>query len=423
MAGLSALGLGPAGCGRGFGGGGGGGGDGVQLTMVWWGDVERAKKTQAALAIFQKQNPGVTVKTEFQDSGPYKDKLATRFAAGDPPDLMAMRTDSLREYADRGALLDLTQHKDAVDVSALSEGARSLAAVDGKSYGIPAGLNSVAFVVNKAVTDKYGVKIPDGDTWSWEDLAAFGRAVTKASGKKVYGVNFETFNVGYLDVFIRQRGEDFYTAQGALGVTEGSITAWFEMIQRMRADGGFPPAGFIEDVGTSPEQSYQAKGLIAATIIPTNTFLVNNKACGGNLVMLRMPGETQGERRGQSIGCPHLWSIAAASKHPNEALKLLNFLINDTEGAKTTGTTRGVPSNSQVADAIKPRLERDDQVATDFLIDLQKEKLPPSYLHPPGSTKIVANLKTVAAEVEYKRRTPAQAAQAIIADGRKALGE
>src|SRR5687768_13103017 len=105
MAGLAGLGMGlgagAAACGRGFGGGDDQPRGAVQLNMVWWGDAKRAEKTQAALDIFQRKNPGVTVKTEYQDSGPYKDKLATRFAAGDAPDVMAMRMDSLREYADR----------------------------------------------------------------------------------------------------------------------------------------------------------------------------------------------------------------------------------------------------------------------------------------------------------------------------------
>src|SRR5690349_5606726 len=98
MAGLSGLGLSLAACGRGFGGGDDDAkGDTVPLNMVWWGDATRAQKTQAALDIFQRKHSGVTVRTEFQDSAPYKDKLATRFAAGEPPDLLAMRTDSLRE--------------------------------------------------------------------------------------------------------------------------------------------------------------------------------------------------------------------------------------------------------------------------------------------------------------------------------------
>ncbi|WP_199853703.1 ABC transporter substrate-binding protein [Plantactinospora sp. BB1] len=421
-AGLTGLGLGTSACGRGFGGGDDAEGGTVALNMVWWGDAKRAEKTQAALEIFQRKNPGVTVRTEYQDSGPYKDKLATRFAAGDAPDVMAMRMDSLREYADRGALLDLGQHADALDLTGLSENARALATVGDRTYGVPAGLNAIGFVVNRTLTEKYGVAVPDGNTWNWPDLARFAREVTRASGGRVYGTNFEAYTLANIIVFTRQRGEDFYTADGGLGVSEATVADWFGIVESMRAEGGFPPAGFIEKIGASAEQSYLAKGSIASQIIPTNNLLAFNAAAGGNLALLRIPGETQSVRRGQSVDCPHLWSIAAASKHRAEALRLLDFLVNDVEASKATGTTRGVPANSTVAEEIKSTLSRDDQIATEYLGGLQRESLPRSYTYPPGSSKIAATLESIAAEVEFKRQTPQQAAKAFVEAGRKALG-
>ncbi|TYB66671.1 carbohydrate ABC transporter substrate-binding protein [Nonomuraea sp. PA05] len=421
-AGLSSVALGLAACGRGFGGGGSSGG-GVQLNMVWWGDATRAKKTQAALDIWLRKNPGVTVRTEYQDSGPYKDKLATRFAAGDPPDLMMMRMDSVREYADRGVLMDIKAQNGAVDVSALSEPAIGLASVGDKYFGIPSGLNTIGFVVNRSTADRYGAEIPDGNTWSWKDLATFAKGITEASGKKVYGAHFDAGTLANLIVFVRQQGEDFYTADGRLGVSEASMTAWFEMFNELRAEGAIPPAGFIENLGASAEQSPLAKGLIAAQIIPTNNFAANQAVTGGDLALLRIPGETTEKRRGQSIDTPALWSVAAASKHPKETLSLLSFLINDPEASKATGTTRGVPANASVASAIKPVLSADDQVATDYLLALQKEELPRAYTYPPGSSAIAASLTTIAAEVEFKRQTPAQAAKAFMEAGRKALGK
>jgi multiple sugar transport system substrate-binding protein len=422
-AGLSGLGLGLTACGRGFGGDDEPADGEIQLNMVWWGDADRARKTQAALDVFQQKNAGVTVKTEYQDSGPYKDKLATRFAAGDPPDLMMMRMDSLREYADRGALLDLNQHTGAVDMSSLSEAVKNLSSVGGKSYGIASGLNSLGFVVNRTVTDKHGITIPDGNTWSWQDLASFAKQVSDATGKKIYGTGFDAFTLANVITYTRQQGEDFYTADGGLGVSAATLTSWFEMFEAMRVQGGFPPAGFFEKVGSSAEASYIAKGTIASQIIPTNNFLVYNKAAGGNLVLLRMPGETTGKRRGQSIDTPALWSVAAASKHRDAALKLLNFLTNDPDASKATGTTRGVPANPNVAGEIKPTLQPDDQLATDYLVALQKETLPRSYAYPPGSSKIQSTLESISAEVEFKRQTPQQAAATIISEGKKALGK
>jgi multiple sugar transport system substrate-binding protein len=288
---------------------------------------------------------------------------------------------------------------------------------------VPSGLNTVGFVVDKTLTDEYGVRIPDGDAWSWADLAAFARQVTAASKGKVYGTNFEPWTVANLLVFARQRGEDFFTAAGGLGGTAETVTAWFAMVERMRAERGFPPAGFIDqNAGASPAQSYLAKKAIASQIIPTNNLLGYDDACGGNLVLLRMPGETHGARRGQSIDTPALWSIAAGSKHPQEALTLLDFLVNDAAAAKATGTTRGVPANRQVATEIVPALEQDDRRATEFLAKLQDEKLPPSYPYPVGASKLTNILKSIGTEIEFGRKTPAAGGAEFVAAARKALG-
>ncbi|MFI6481105.1 ABC transporter substrate-binding protein [Nonomuraea sp. NPDC050663] len=423
-AGLTGLGLAVAACGRGFGGGGGEAASGkIELNMVWWGDADRAAKTQAALDLFMKQNPTVAVKTEYQDSGPYKDKLATRFAAGNPPDLMMMRMDSLREYADRKALLDLDAHASAVDTTALSQAAKDLTKVGDATYGIPSGLNTIGFVVNKTITDQYGVAVPDGDTWTWEDLAAFAKEISDKSGKKVYGTLVDPATLANVIVYVAQQGEDFFTADGKLGASEATLTKWFQLFEDMRKDGGFPPAGFVETTGSSPEQSYIAKGSIASQIIPTNNFLRYNQVSGGNLQLLRIPGESSGKRRGMNIGTPALWSIAAGSKHPAEALKLLNFLVNDVEAGKAMKTTRGVPASGFVADAIKPSLDKDDQVATDYLIGLQKETLLSVPPYPVGASAVQDALTAVAPEVEHGRVTPAEAAKKIIDEAAKALSQ
>jgi multiple sugar transport system substrate-binding protein len=422
LAALAGVAAGLPGCGRGFGGKGEDDGR-TELTMAWWGDAQRAEFTRSALDLFQTANPGIRVRTEYQDSSPYKDKLAARMAAGDPPDLMAMRFDSLREYADRGSLLDLAPHSATLDLTTLAPQAHALGQVGDKTFGVPTGLNTIGFIVDKALTDKYGVRIPDGDTWSWAELGTFAGAVTRASAGKVYGTNFELWTVANLLVFVRQHGEDLFSPDGTLDLSEATITAWFRLSDDLRRQGGIPPAGFIDqNNGTSPAQSYLAKKSIASQIIPTNNLLGYNQACGGDLQLLRMPGETNGVRRGQSIDTPALWSIAATSRHPQEALRLLNFLTNEAEPAKLSAATRGVPANRAIAERIAPTLETDNKRSSEFLSRLQNEKLPPSHPYPVGAGKLTNILKTISTEVEFRRTTAAEAGRRFLGEARKALG-
>lgn len=394
----------------------------VELNFVFWGDANRAKVTEAALRVFEEKNPGITVKTEYQDSGPYADKLATRFAGGNPPDVLAMANRSLLEYAQRGALADLKTlpelKLDAVPETVLSRGT-----VDGKLYGLATGVTTIGMVVNKTITDQAGVAIPDDKTWSWEDYAKFASEVTQKTGGKVYGAGYDVATETGPILLARQRGEDFYTKDNKLGVSEETIRDWFQYSVDLRKAGGYPPAGFFEQIGGSPAQSYLAKGTVASQIIPINNFKGYNEAVEGDLVLLRIPGETTGERRGYSADPTMLWSVAAKSKHPKEAAKLVDFLTNDSDGAAHTLTQRGVPINPDVAESISSKLSKDDKTFVDMMAAVQEDELPEAYVYPKGASVVADTLKQLTTEVEFGRISPADAAKTFLEKSNAAINK
>lgn len=416
---LTAAGLALSGCGGGSSPSAGGN---VELNFVYWGDSNRAKMTDAALRIFEEKNPGITVKSEYQDSGPYADKLATRFAGGNPPDVLNMANRSLLEYAQRGTLADL-KSLDGVNLDKVPQTILGRGEVDGKLYGVATGVTTIGMVVNKAITDEAGVAIPDDKTWSWEDYAKFATEITQKTGGKVYGAGYDVATETGPILLARQRGEDFYTEDNKLGVSAETIEKWFQYSVDLRTAGGYPPAGFFEQIGGSPAQSYLAKGTVASQIIPINNFKAYNEAAGGKVVLLRMPGETTEERRGYSADPSMLWSVAAKSKHPEEAAKLLDFLINDAEGAAQTLTQRGVPINPDVADSIKSQLGPDDTAFVDLVAAIQEDELPAAYVYPKGASVVADTLKQLATEVEFGRVTPADAAKTFIEKSNAAINK
>ncbi len=82
----------------------------VQLGFSWWGNDLRRKTFQQVIDDYQAQHPDVGIVGESSDFDPYWDRLATRLAAGDEPDVISMDYAYFREYAERGALLDLSAH-------------------------------------------------------------------------------------------------------------------------------------------------------------------------------------------------------------------------------------------------------------------------------------------------------------------------
>ncbi|HEY9294561.1 MAG TPA: ABC transporter substrate-binding protein [Microlunatus sp.] len=420
--GLGIAAAGVAGCSR-FGGGSTSADGSTTLNMIWWGDAERAKSTQAMLDVFKKKNSGISFKTEYQDSGPYKDKMATRFASGDVPDLCNQRRDSIREYADRGALLDLNQHLDALNTKDIPDSVRKIGQVGDKMYGIPAGLNAVGIVINKQLAGKYGVEIPDGDTWSWDDLWAFSRKITKASNKKVYGTDVDFATIQNLVVFVRQTGEELYNEDGSFGASEKTLTDWFSMSVSERKAGGLAPAGFLDASGSAAEQDGLTKKVLASQVIPTNNLKAETDSVGSELQLNRMPGETQGARRGMSIDTSMYWSIAQKSEHTDDALKVLDFIVNDVDGNKAVGPTRGAPMSSKVAEAVYADLGPEDKASVDYISGLSKETLPESRPDPVGGSAVQDACTSIATEVMFGRMKPADAAKQLISKANEALGK
>ena len=401
--------------------GGAGGNEEVALEFVWWGDASRAAQTDAAMRIFEEKNPGITVVTEYQDSAPYRDKLATRFAGGNPPDVMAIPNRNLLEYAGRGALADLSEYSEQFSTDALTEAGLAGGLVDGKLYAVSAGVTTIGLLVNKTMADAAGVEIPDDTTWTWDEFGEFATAISEGSPENVYGTGYNVATETGPIQFARQRGEDFYTEDNTLGVSVETMTEWFQFPNDLREDGGYPRVGFFENQGASAAQSYIALNTIASQFAAVNNFSAYNQASGGNLLLLRTPGETESERRGYSVDPSQLWAMAADSEHPEEAAKLVDFLINDVDGNTEMLVSRGVPVNPEVAAAISDSLTEDDKVFVDFVAKLQEEDLPPVYVYPSGASVVADILQQVATEVEFGRLTPAEAAKKFVSEGTAAI--
>ena len=271
-----------------------------------------------------------------------------------------MRMDSLREYADRGTLLDLGQHADAVGPDR-AQRERQHAGRGGRQDLRRAGRAQRHRV--RGQQDPHRQVRRDDPGRQHVELGRPGdvrpQITAKASGGRCTAPAFEPATLANIIVFTRQRGEDFYTADGKLGRQRGHRD---RVVRDDRAGcgsaGGFPPAGFFEETwAPRPTQSYLAKGTHRLADHPDQQLPVVQR--GGR----RQPGAAAHPRRDAGHAARAVGRLPAPVvdrgrvQAPDEALKLLNFLVNDVEASKATGTTRGVPPSQKVADEIKPTLE------------------------------------------------------------------
>ncbi|PNI07875.1 ABC transporter substrate-binding protein [Arthrobacter sp. AFG7.2] len=393
----------------------------VEIRFSWWGNEGRAQLTTKAIAEFEAANPGIKVKPEYGDISGYFDKLATQVAANDAPDVITMGGAYPAEYANRGALLDLSKVSDSLDLSKMDQGALENGQVKGTQYGVSTGANALAIVVNPAVFDAAGVPLPDDTTWSWEDFAKTAADVTAKSPKGTYGTA-TVLTHDSLDAFARQRGESLYTQDGQLGLGKETVQDYFDYSLKLSETGAAPNASeTVEKLNVSTEQTLMGMGQAGMMLTWSNSLSALSKASGDDLKLFKLPGETP--TAGIWLQSSQFYTISARTRHPEAAAKLVDFLVNNESAAKIIQSDRGVPSNSGMRTAIQDLLTPQGKVEAEYIDQIGKMDFAPTYIGPTGSTAVSEITARMNTDVLFKRLSPEKAAEQWISESKAAIGK
>lgn len=366
------------------------------------------------------ENPEITVAAEPGEFSGYFDKLATQYAANDAPDVITMGGAYLPEYAGRGVLLDLDSVLpefpiDHLDVAAVDNGR-----VGGTRYGATTGVNTLGVIVNATMLAEAGVELPDDDTWTWDDYARIARHVSDNGPDGVYGASGGLTHDS-LGLWGGQHGEQMYTQDGQLGLTEQTITDYFQYSLDLVRDGGAPPATVItEQVNAPIEQTLLATNQAAMALTWSNYLTPATTASGSDLRLLKPPGESANVP-GSFLQSSQFFVINAHTDHPQAAAKLVDHFLNSPEAGEVVLNDRGVPTNSEVREAIAPLLPETGQAEVAYIDRVASMDLQPVFIGPPGSTQVSDITNRAMAAVLFEQLTPQQAAQQWIRETESAI--
>lgn len=387
----------------------------VTLRFTWWGSDARHQRTQQVIKLFEAKHKNITVKGEFKEWNGYWDSLATTAAAQEAPDVIQMDELYLASYAERGALLDLGTVRDHLDTGAIDGQVLATGKVENTQYAVPTGLTVYSMVVNTDLLDRFGIELPDDDTWTWDDLKEIGGQVSKAGGGQVTGVQSWGFDMGGLNIWTRQSGGRLFGDDGSVAVRPDVLADyWSYLVELARAGVAPSPAVTVERATASLDQSGTATNSSAFGTW-WNTQLTSLAAASGqNLKLLKLPGEADAKQRGAFLKPSMYWSIFSRSKHPAEAALLVDFLANSEDAAGVMLTDRGVPVNKAIREAIQPKLDPTDQAAAEYLGGVKVSK--PPRVTPNGASNIEKILQRHTEQVLFGQTKPEQAAQSFITE-------
>jgi multiple sugar transport system substrate-binding protein len=403
-------------------GGSGGDGDTVELRFSWWGSDERAATMREVIANFEADHPGIRIEGESTDWSSYWDRLATNTAANDSPDIVMQEERYLREYGERGALLDLGE-AEGLDLSGLDPLIAESGDLDGRTFGVASGVNAYAIHADPEAFEAAGVEMPDDDTWTWDDYVEIAQQITEGSDGEYVGAQSMSYNEAGFQVFARQRGENLYTEDGELGFSQETLEDWYEITAELLENGGQPSAAeSVEIQAGGIDQSVVATSTGAMAHFWSNQVGNVSEASGRDIQLLRYPGETEFDRTGTFFKPAMYYTISAGSEHPEEAALFVDYMLNDPAAAELILADLGLPANLEVREQILDDLPENDAKMAEFMARIEDSIVDGNPPPPIGAGEVVDISSRVSDDLGFGEVTPAEAAELFMSEVEAATG-
>ena len=225
---------------------------------------------------------GVTVKRTGYDTTDLTNKALLAAQQGNSPDVLIVDNPVVSTLAEAGVLTTTDDTK--LDTSGVETNLLAAGQLDGKTYGVPIGANTLALYYNKKVLD--AAKVDPATIKDWASLTA-ALAKVKAAGKK--GVTFsaigtEEGSFQFLPWFWGS-GANLTQLDSAQGVA--ALTLWTDWLKQ-----GYAPNSVINNTQTTSWQEF-ATGNYAFS--ENGTWqLANAKKTGFDWGIIPIPSQVGG---------------------------------------------------------------------------------------------------------------------------------
>ncbi|MGR6973546.1 ABC transporter substrate-binding protein [Streptomyces cynarae] len=395
----------------------GGSGGKVVLRYTWWGNPDRAARTEKAIALFEERHPGVRVQTSFSGYDAYKQKLATQAAGGDAPDVMQLDYRMIDQYASGGVLLDLGTQKAALDTGEIDAGLLATGRVNGKQYAIPQGRGTETMVYDVKEWKASGVALPR-EGWTWSQWADAMRQLAKRTGKP--GGTDPGQSEDAFEVWLRGQGKSLYTKDRKLGFTADDLTRWWTFTDKLRREGAVSPAEQTTQLDGSVENTPLGRGKAVSDVnwdAPASGFLA---LVPDGIALAPMPSGEDGTP-GQYFKPSMFMGVSAHTSHPKEAAELIDFMIDDPDAGAILGAARGIPVNESLRGRLAPALKDFDRTISDYQSSLEGDLKAPPQAPPSGDNALQTTFQRDYDQVSYERMSPREAAENYITEAKAEL--
>ena len=323
----------------------------VSMTISWWGGDSRHEAYQNAIKEFQAEHTNITIEPTFAAWSGWEEKMAAAFIAGNAQDVCQVNWNWLYNYsADGSKFVDLNTVSKFLDLTQWDDAAMDACYVANSQQCVPVSMTGRIFFWNMTTFNKAGItEVPK----SLDDLMAAGKAFKEKLGDDYYPMHLGAYDRMILMVFYLESkyGKDWADpVTSTLNYTEDEIAEGIDFIKSL-VEGHVImslPTYYGSNGDNAAHQSTEwITGKLAgcfewdSSATKYADALDEENKAGFTVGEEIKFGDYNGGFSKVSMGL----AITKTCEHPAEAATLINFLLNEKEGAEIMGSECGLPAS------------------------------------------------------------------------------
>lgn len=327
-------------------------GENVDLTISWWGGDSRHEAVQAAIAAFTAKNSNITVAPTFGANTGWEDSMSTKFAGGVAEDVCMVNWNWLYNYSRNGqTFIDLHSVSDYLDLTQFTDTILNSCTVANALQCVPTAMTARILYWNMTSFNKAGItEVPK----TKEDLFAAGKAFKEKLGEDYYPLHMGAYDRMIFMVFYLESmyGKDWADPEtSTLNYTAEEIAEGIDFIKSL-VEGHviMPLPTYYGKNGDTA--AYQTAEWISGQLAGIFEWDSSASKYQDALDTDNRDGFTVGEEikfgdyNGGFSKVATAFAITQTAKHPAEAAMLIDFILNDEEGAAIIGSQFGIPASA-----------------------------------------------------------------------------
>ncbi len=311
------------------------GSDSSKISFSWWGNDARHAYTMDGVDEFQKQNPDIDVEYHYGDWNGYEKRMQVWMKSHTETDVMQINYAWLDTYSrDGSGYYDLYQLKDYIDLDNFTKEDLAFGEKNGKLNAIPIAFNTSTVYYNKKIYDAYGISLPE----SWDDYFKAAK-IMKKDGIYPIGMAKKQMFLFLIAYYEQTTGKKMFGEDGRFLPGEKDVKTILSFYKRLIDEKVMPSVDQFSDT------------MFVSGKIAGGMFWVSDagnccgglKAAGGEPVIGEYPDVPGQKLTGWYVKSATMYAVSSLTNHPEEAARLLNYLLNSKEMVRLQGTEKGVP--------------------------------------------------------------------------------